>query len=312
LVAFARGGFTVSATENITVKPTAGALGLALVGAGAGAAANVVIIKSGVTGEIINSAIDSAASVAVSAHSDKRIDMIGLSGGAGLTSGIGGALGVLVVGSGATGNANGELDQNNSGTLSQVSSFTSTPAASSSQPGQRAAPTFDLKGAVNGLDADAVTARVVGGTIKGTAVSVAAQADTSTGNLAGAGAVGGLLGAGGAVGVSRVYSKVDASISQANVQAAAVDVTALAQDGASGHAGKVTTVAGGAGLVGLGAAVSDALIENRVTAHADGAFTGTASGSMHVAAADNSTVATDGVGAAAGALAVGVVVSHAD
>jgi filamentous hemagglutinin family protein len=314
LLPVALGAVTVDARENIRIKPIAGAVAVAA-GAGVGAAANVVVVKSSVTGEILNSAVDSAANVSVKANSDKRIDMTGLSGGAGQTLGIGGALGVLVVGSGATGAAGAELDKDNSGTLSQVNALSTAPAggqAANTQPGQRAAPGFDVKAAVNGLAPDAVTARIVGGSVNGKAVTVAAQASTSTGNLTGAAGASAVLGAGGAVGVSRVYSNVAASIEAASVRSGSIDVHALALDGSSGESSSVTAYAGGLGLVGLGAAVSDALIQNTVTAHADGVFTGTASGDMRVAAADNSTVATDGVGAALGAAAVGIVVSHAD
>ncbi|MET0320104.1 MAG: leukotoxin LktA family filamentous adhesin, partial [Duganella sp.] len=305
------GAVTVAASETIAVKALTGAVA-ASAGAGVGAAANVVVAKSSVTAELVDSAIDSAGKVAVTAASDKAIDMTSASGGAGATVGIGGALGVLVVGSGATGNANDELDKGNDGTLTQVNSLTTKPtSAANRQDGQRAAPTFDVKAAVNGLNPDAVTARIAGGAINGSAVKVDALATTMTANTAGAVAVGGALGAGGAVGVSRVYSTVDASIVQANVRAASVDVSAVAKDG-SGPAATVTAYAGGAGLVGLGAAVADALIQNQVTAHADGAYTGAASGAMQVAAADNTSVATDGMGAAAGAAAIGVVVSHAD
>ena len=178
--------------------------------------------------------------------------------------------------------------------------------------GRRAAPSYDVKAAVKGLDADAVTARVAGGRVTGTGLTVSALAATSTSNLAGGAGVSGLLGAGGAASVSRVYSTVNASVDEATVHAPRVAVKALAQDGGHGKAASATSYAGGAGLVGLGAAVSDALVQNKVTALADGNFTGGASGDMLVTAADNSGVKTDGVGASAGALAVGVVLSHAD
>ena len=314
LLADAPGAVTVAATESIKVKPKAGGVAVGGLAAGAGAGANVVVVKSSVTGEIVGSTIDDARAVAVTATSDKQVDMAAASGAAGATAGIGGSVGVLVVGSADKGGANDELDRNGSGTLSQVNTLTSKPLATkgATPEEQGAAPTFDVKSAVNGLRADAVTARIAGGSVKGDTVAVNAQATTATKNVAGALALGGGLGAGGAVGVSRVFSNVDASIDAATVTTGGIDVSALAQDGSAGKSAAVTTYAGAAGLVGLGAAVADARVQNQVTAHADGVFTGTGAGSMRVAAADNARVDATGVGAAAGAAAVGVVVSQAE
>ncbi|WP_426209754.1 beta strand repeat-containing protein [Massilia sp. TWP1-3-3] len=307
------GAVSVTATETMTIKPNIGAASVSAT-LGAGASANVVIVKSAVTSEIIDSAIVSSGTVKVDASSTKTIDMAARTVAGGGSVGIGGSLGLIVLGSGNTGGANSELDKDGNGTLSQVSTFASTPSSQErgGDPAQRSGPGYDVKASVNDTKADAVTARIVGGVVNANAVVVKANALTSTKIVSGAATVGGLLGAGGAVGVARVYSTVDASLTQASVTAAKIDVTAFTGDGAAGGAARVTTVAGAAGLVGLGAAVSDAKIENSVSAKADGNFTGNGSNAMTVLASDDSTVAADGLGAAVGAAAVGVVISTAD
>ncbi len=171
---------------------------------------------------------------------------------------------------------------------------------------------FDLTAAIGSATRDAVTAKVEGATITAGSTTVTASGAVSTSNTVGAGAAG-TVGAGGAVGYTRVYDHITAAATGSTINAPAISVSALMGDNADPSV-HVKAYAGAAGLVGLGAAVADGLVNNTVTATLAGTFTGGpgTDNTVLVSAQDLSSVSTEGIGAAAGAGAVGVVVSTAD
>ncbi len=155
---------------------------------------------------------------------------------------------------------------------------------------------------------DSVTASIAGGTVNAANVNVVAQANISTKNYAtGVGASTG-AGVGAAVAYTRVDDTVSASVTQATVNAAGLNVRAATADGST-PAAKVEAHAGAGGLgAAVGAAVADAVVNNNVTAALGGGFALT--GAATVTADDASSVRADAFGAtAAGGLAVGVSVA---
>lgn len=317
--AAAMGNVTVSATEKVSITPETGAGGVGLVGGGVGAGANIVLVKSHVTNEVFSSQLDSTGTVAVTASSDKSIDATTVTFGAGLSGGLGAGVAVIKVGDGDISGSLGELNAGGQGTVYQMDQTNSglKPASGNTQLSQsqqnqlNAAGTYSVADAINGASSDAVTASVAGGNIHAATVNVNAQGTVSTSSVLGAVGVGGTLGAGGAVGYTRVYDTVTASATQANITASTLNVTANLADGSAGSAVSVDAYAGGAGLVGLGAAVVDTQISNTVTAMTGGSFTGNSTNSATISATDSTSISAKGIGAAVGAAAAGVVIVDA-
>jgi len=309
------GDVNVSAVEVITVKPYAGALA-AGGAAGVGAGANVVMVQSNVMGEIVNSQITSGGTVLLSANSSKDIEAVTATLGAGGSAGMGAAIALILVGNGNSGNAMSDL----SGSLSSVGSFSSAAAQSNSDSSLSATEqsninnqtNFNLTGAINNGNSDGVSASIdVDSNIHAAVVGVSASGTVSTSNIAGAAGLGGLVGLGGGVGYTRIYDNISAS-NWGTVTASQIAVTASMANG-SGAAASVTAYAGGAGAVGLSAAVADATISNTVTANVGGVLTGDGSGNgsqLFVQAADSSSVSATAGGVSVGAAAVGVVLAY--
>jgi filamentous hemagglutinin family protein len=310
------GDVTVGAAENVNLTAKAGALGGGG-GTGVGAGANIVILKSQVTGEIVGGSITTPGNVGVAASSTKNIDLLTATAGVGGTAGIGGSAAVILIGSGSTGTAGNEVDSGNNGTLTSVNAFSSNAQPANSASGLTtteknslaSGSTYAVSGVLTSATPDAVTASISGATVNAATVSVSATGVTGTKNVVGAGGAG-TVGIGGAVGFTRVYDNINAQIKQSTVVAPSLTVAAVMQDG-SNPASKVYAYAGGAGIVGLGAAVADALVQNTVTASIGGTLTGDGSNTASVSARDTSSIDAQGLGAAVGAVAAGIVVTNA-
>src|SRR5690606_8199769 len=178
---------------------------------------------------------------------------------------------------------------------------------------------FDLLAATDENLEDTTTANISGGTVKAGSIEVLADDATRLSSTTGAAAVG-AVGVGGAVTIDRVYNTVEASITgnATVVSPGNIKVEAIAKDG-SGSAIDTNAVAGAAGLVGVGAAMTDGRIDNVVRARVDAtvqdnmntASADIGSNSLVVSAKDTTSVEVEGLGAAAGAGAAGIVVANA-
>ncbi|HYW04431.1 MAG TPA: leukotoxin LktA family filamentous adhesin [Gammaproteobacteria bacterium] len=311
------GGVSVSASDTTRIEAYAGALAAGGT-AGVGAGANIVVLHQTVAGAITGSTVTMSQLVDVSASSDKYVNMVTATGAVGGSAGIGGAAGLILLGSGDSGQAMDALDKNGSGTLSGQSRMSDAGNSagadgnlSTSEQGQVAGATsFDLAGAVGASAPDATTAKISSSTVGAGAVTVTATDTTTTQNLAGAAGVGVGFGFGAGIAVTRVYDTVGATILSSTITAPAVNVAASTGDGSGGSAVSVTAYDGAAGLgFGLGAAIADGAADATVNAGVSGgSVTGDGSGSLSVSSSDGESVQGTGGGATAGAVSVGAVV----
>lgn len=304
---------TVAATDNTAINAYAGALAGGE-SAGVGIGVNVVVLGDTVGAAVDNSQLTTGA-LTVQAQATQSITLVtataGLSGG---YSGAG-AVGLILADSSNGGAASTAL--NSSGSLSTASAVGTggnsaggdSSLTSTEQTGVSQATTFNAGTAVTNVIPDATTATISGGTVQAGNVTVSATDSTSTSNIAGAGA-GGLVGTGAGVAVTIINDTVDATVTGADFNANCLAVTAQAQNGSNGAAVSTQAYAGGVGpIFGLGAAIGVGTIGNTVTATVGGAVNTT--GALTVSADDGQSVSSTGIGAAAGAGAVGVVVGDA-
>ena len=122
-------GVTVTAVENITIKPTTGA-GVASAGLGLGSATNVAVLGSSLTAEIVNTTntsnpnsspgINSPGTVSVTATGTKTINAQTVTVGIGNSAGVGASVGVILLGTTASDDANSLINSGGSGTLAAV------------------------------------------------------------------------------------------------------------------------------------------------------------------------------------------------
>ncbi|MEO8115061.1 MAG: hypothetical protein ABI655_11805, partial [Phenylobacterium sp.] len=190
------GDVDVTAGETLSLNQK---LGGGAVGGTAGVGAAVVddIIQSSVTAEIVGSQIGTTGAVNVAATSDKDVTAFSATGAAGLAVGLDAGVGVILIGSGDTGGASGQLTGgSNGGTAGQVNTLTSTGAVQVftdktvvDQARLNAATTAGTAG-LDSAQPDLTVASISGGTITAGAVDVAATNTTSLKNTTGAGAAG--------------------------------------------------------------------------------------------------------------------------
>ena len=321
------GDIEVSAADSADLTSFAGAIGIGAspAGMGLGAGGHVSVLHSTVGATIEDSTLRTSGNVMVDALSDSKVDATSVAAGGGGTLGISGALSVTFIGSGERGDANEELDNGGAGTLSELDSLASADrvgdAAGELDGGQIAdinsAGTYDLREATDASLADTTTARIADSDVTARDVTVKATDKTRLKSTAGAVGIGGALGAGGSVIIDRVYNTVTAQVagSSSLTLSGDLDIGAYALNGDGGDAIEADAVAGGAGIVGLGAAVVDSRIDNAVNAGLSGSLSsGPSSPSLQYAsveAGDATSIQADAIGAAAGAGAVGVVVATA-
>lgn len=309
---------TVQAQDTTDVKTYAGALSAGTAD-GTGEGASIAVLHQTVAAGIAGSSLTAGNEVDVKAISNKSVQLVSATAGIGFSGGIGGAAGLILLGSGDSGDAMQALNKNGAGTLSSEGSLSqsgnssgadsSLSSSEQTQVGQ--ATSFDLVGSVNGPVKDATTATISGGSVKAATLKVTASDTTSTQNIAGAAGLSAGLGVGAAIAVTRLYDTVGASLDGTDVTAGSVTVSAGAQDGSAyaGHAVDVAAYAGGAGLaLGLGAAIADGEADNTVSASVSGgSLNGDGSGSASVSASGGESVNVQGIGASAGAASVGLV-----
>ena len=319
-------GLTVSAQDSIALEGFSGAAGVSAT-AGIGAGASVNVVKSAVTADIDNSSVWASQQVEVTALSEKSADAITATAGAGLSVGIGGAAAVNLFGSEVQGDSADELDSEGDGTLTAVNDFTtgdktellegqSSESISSSEiAGLQMQTERDIKTVTTTPSAGLAQFRTdagIGGTsdIHSASLTVSASDKTSVDATVG-GIAAGAVGIGGAFALTEVKNNINADIGSGvlvDTGALSLAATAGKKDAAS-HVVDTTVFAGAAGLVGIGAAVGIASIENDIDATLGGNISAS---SVSVNAADSSSANMDALGAAAGAAAAGIVIADVD
>ncbi len=315
----AKGAISVLASEHLALQAYSGALGVGLIGSGVGAGASIAVLGSKVLASVAGSALVAFDDVTVAASSERQVDMVTMTGGAGMTTGIGGAANLLLSGVGAAGDSGSELG----GTMAALDALGSDGKIDARaldgvvDAGRLASLEEDarlqLTGVMGGRQ-DQVIARIVDSQVDAADVAVTADTALSTRSITGGVGLGG-LGVGGAFAFTGLYGETIATIEQSTPGATTVaarggvTVSARSRDGVSGAAAEIEAYAGGAGLAGLGAAVAVARVDQEVRAHAGGTLTG--NGALSLRAEDTGSIEVEAIGAAAGAAALGIVVADA-
>ena len=316
----------VAATHTVTIDSKAGALGVGISGGGIGAGASVNIVKAKTVATVTDSNVYSSGIAEVKALSVTHVDATALTAGVGGTVGIGGAAVVILIGDDVAGESAKEVNKGGSGSLSAVNTFTSgdkfadLPNTGANGPqilstSDKASMNADTNKSATAVTGSAggyafKTAAEVNGTntITAGSLDVTATDKTDTNTLVGGFGVSLGGGIGGGVAVTTVKANVAANVSgTALTTNGNINIKATA-DNDQEKTIKILALAGGAGLVGIGAAVSYADISNHVDANlVSGANAG--AGIVTVSAEDNTDIDSDAKGAAFGGLAAGVVVS---
>jgi len=320
------GNLSISANDGFAVDNKAGALTIGgTEGIGAGAIVN--IIKGGAQATLSESFVYSGGDVTVAANSIREIDNRAAAFSAGGNAGISALAVITLLGDSLNDDAASEVDNGGSGTLSSLDSMASGNKLEGTSVEEGLESDDELAQVENRSStsvADSAysdnlfsTAARISGTseINAGDVNVTAIDRTSVSTEADAAGIGGTVGLGGAVGLSFIKTQVETEIGRDTVLRADgnVSVKALAgQVSPDRKAADIRLFAGGGGLVGLGAAVGIADVDNRVTTTVDGQLLGNGSNTVTLSATDETSVEVDGDGAAIGAFAVGLVYAKAE
>lgn len=322
------GNVDIKATHRLDVDSMAGALGVGLSAVGVGAGASVNVVKATTTATANDTSIHASGQTNIEANSTKHVDATAMTAGIGSTVGIGGAAVVTLVGDDVKGDTAKEIDKGGSGTLSAVSSSTGNDHLAGMAPTNAptgldaadknlidAAARKNIRDIANG-NAAGYTYRTAAtttgtGTIDSGSLNVRATDKTDTKTLVGGFGASLGVGIGGGVGVTSVKSNVAANIAAATTVNTSGNIVVSALAGKdTGKTVDITALAGGAGIVGLGAAVGYGDVVNTVDASIGGGANA-GSGSITVTAEDATNINVDAKGAAAGAAAAGIVVAEA-
>ncbi|MER2021887.1 MAG: hypothetical protein ABS932_00615 [Stenotrophomonas sp.] len=305
----------VVAEDILRLSAYSGAVGVGIAGSGVGAGASVAILGSTVKATVEDSTLSTTGSVDVNAVSDRAVDMVTVTAGVGATTGIGGAAGLLLAGIGDRGDSDTELG-GTFASLKQLGTGQKIDAAAlDGTLGAQGAGALNSRaqvdiGSLQGRG-DLVSASIRGGTVQARALEVSAQTLMSSSNTVGGIGAGG-VGVGGAFGMTGLYGSTEAVLAANSTRAGSIAVLANAGDGSAGKAAGLDVYAGGAGLVGVGAAIGLARLEQTVTATVAGDLQAGSQGEgLAVRASDASTLDVTATGMAAGALAAGAVVATA-
>jgi len=305
----------VVAEDILRLSAYSGAVGVGIAGSGVGAGASVAILGSTVKATVEDSTLSTTGSIDVNAVSDRAVDMVTVTAGVGATTGIGGAAGLLLAGIGDRGDSDTELG-GTFASLKQLGTGQKIDAAAlDGTLGAQGAGALNSRaqvdiGSLQGRG-DLVSASIRGGTVQARALEVSAQTLMSSSNTVGGIGAGG-VGVGGAFGMTGLYGSTEAVLAANSTRAGSIAVLANAGDGSAGKAAGLDVYAGGAGLVGVGAAIGLARLEQTVTATVAGDLQAGSQGEgLAVRASDASTLDVTATGMAAGALAAGAVVATA-
>ncbi len=332
------GAVTVSAVDTVDINSKGGAVGIAISGSGVAAGASVIRIENATKAGAESTTIHSAGNVKIESTSDRDALAQALAVGGGGGVGISGAAAVVLSGDAPDTDTTSEIDKGGNGTVTKANSVSNgdrlatgssgnvDSSSSGSSMGLRdgdvaainAAGKKDVKSRVTGVSATATTATVSGSAIHaGGSVTLKATEKNKLDTNAGGGAVGGFVGAGGAVAITDLQSDVRARTTGANTISAGGEILieALSQAGSTAQeAVRADAKQGSAGIVGIGAAVaratSNSIVEASVSKGTTLTRTAGTAGSA-IRATDTTDVKASAKGASVGAVAVGVVVAQA-
>ena len=295
----------VKAFNDSTLNVKAGALGVGA--AGVGAAIDVTIMKNATTAYISSGTsrviVTALKDVVVEAQTQKNFDSTIVAGAAG-SVGISGAISILNIDSGmskdgqdAAADTQNVLDKNLSSANGMGNGNISTKNVSiNSQPPVKGTTAFITTGTGGIVD--------VGGQIR-----IASQDTTKVDILAGA-AAGGLLGLGGSVAIANVTQNSSAYVGTGSALRAFGNISIQANGLLDSN--KVKSLAGAAGLVGIGAAVSYLTSKNNTNAYIGAGTTILKANTVNVIAGSSSGLEAEALGASVGAAAVGIVIANAE
>ncbi len=324
---------SVHAIDKTTVTNRAGVVS-AGVGGALGASASVVKTDNTVAALVDSSSVYLTGAATVDAQGERNIDNKAVTAGVGASVGIGGTVVVTVVGQNVSGDAAGELDKGDSGTLSEVNKVANGDHLASALAGRGLTANeianlndktkTDVKTALRTADLTGKTSAQVDTTTAASTIDAGGNIKISASEkdkaVSLAGSIGaGAVGVGGAVAVQNITNNIEArTLGSVSLSSAGdnIDIAAAAARlNASDVASFVQAYQGSAGVVSLGAAVADAKLTNNVTASAGRGATLTAGGAgkqITITAADSMDVDAEAQGYTAGAAAIGVVVATAD
>ncbi|MBO9717539.1 MAG: hypothetical protein J7507_12205, partial [Pseudoxanthomonas sp.] len=326
------------------------AVGSAAAGAlSVGASANVLVANSATRALLDNSSVHADGDVGIDAQRSTEVTMNTVTGSAGTGAALGGSIGLLVLGSGASTQVNeegesfdpmGELDKNGNGTLSTLDGIgdddhvgdityedyvynptsqqyekvkvTDSASKNTLNSSSKATGSDRLQASAPASYRHETVARINGSTVVTAGdAGVNASDRLQSSNLAGNVAVGGVAGVGIGMGLTFSNAQVKAEVLGGSLQANDVSVGAQSLDLGSAPAVTVKAESGAAGgFVGVGAAVGVAVVDNRVSTTLGGNIDAT--DTLQGRARDAQDVRVEALGAnAGGAAGAGVVIGVA-
>ncbi|RFC65994.1 leukotoxin LktA family filamentous adhesin [Fulvimarina endophytica] len=217
----------VDATHSVLLMPITGGTGISVDGVGVGAAANVMLTKSTVAAEIVNSSFATTGSVKVAALGQRQIEMVTATLGGGAGAGLGASVGIVVAGIRMSADAENELGSTLSGANRQSNQDVGSSQGAdyvaqgggTIEPGSGNANASGLRrqnvvtNAVDSTKQDKVIARIEGGSITGGVTTVNADSRIKISNFALGAGIGGSVAGGAALGFTFVNQHVQAGVS---------------------------------------------------------------------------------------------------
>jgi filamentous hemagglutinin family protein len=343
------GSLLVSASDSVVTESRAGAAALGGM-AGVGAGASVTKVDNTTSASIRDSDVYVSGDIDVTSTAERKLSNLAAAAAAGGTVGIGGSAAVTLLNATMNANAAGELDNtdgDNEGTLSSAQAFSNRDLLSTDDEdgNVRTADNFSA-GDIARVNAtgkvatkDQINAAPVGSTLA-TVIDSDGTRDTlvAGGNIrigasekdrievgAGGIALGGLAGVGASVGVLDVRHNVGATtVGAISLQADTGDIELSAKTAElpdtdplvqAEPALQVDSFQAAGGLVGVGAAVATADLNNTVRAGLGAgarATVSSAAGDVRVTASDALDARSRAEGYAVGVVAAGIVIARAD
>jgi filamentous hemagglutinin family protein len=335
------GSVNIKATDSLDAQLNVGSL--AGGGVAVGGSANVLVTNNATRAELLDSTAWLTGLLNISALRTVDADLHAVTGGISAVSSIGGALSLLLLGSGTVEqdghDAMGELDKGNNGTLSLADNVGSRKNADTAY----TTTTLDANGNVTLVDSTAAgttldsqtqtrsvkdrfvasssvkqykqetVARLSNATVNTAGdVTVSASDLLATTNLAGSAQVSGATSYGAAAAFTFSNAHVAADVLGGSLTAASLNVTGNSGALTAGQSAvDVTAYNGAAGMgLGLGAALAIGVMNNSVASHLGGVINLT--GSLKDALSDSLEVSATAIGASVGAVGAGVVVAVAE
>jgi hypothetical protein len=323
----------VTVTASDSVKLSGGGGSLALGAYAGGAMADVNIVRNTTTASIGDSAkVHADGDVKVSADSSKDASSTAIAAAGGLSLGISGAVSVAVIGAKLDGTSQDNLGDKGGETASYAdgkikqNKFAEDKQGTLGKLEHGDGANATIAGKISGASVASDMNSASTDSLDKTQASIGANATIDAGSdievsasekikvdIDATGAALGLAGIGGAVGVAVANSTTEAFAGPSSTLSAGGNISVEAASGNIGSSGStVTADAGAGGLVGVGAAIAVMDDTSATKAYLGSGAKVTKAGTVKVDASTARTASADTVGAAAGAVAVGVSLAKAD